>query len=100
MWIKGPNEIIKHIPNNNKWCDIQIVNNALYINGKRKTDPYPLMKGKAELKEPDVQIFDRFLTRAEIVRLFEKSIKKKRKQRASANSLGTMKKGKSCVGKN
>jgi len=34
MWIKSHFDIIKHIPEDNKWHDIQIINGLVWVDGE------------------------------------------------------------------
>ena len=39
MWIKTYNDITKYIPEDNKFHDVQIINDAIYVDGKLKSAP-------------------------------------------------------------
>jgi len=58
MWFRNILEINKYIPDDNKWKDIQILNNDIYVNGN-------LMNPSMGIVE-DLKIFKRVLDETEL----------------------------------
>lgn len=61
MWITKFDEISQHIPKDNKWHDIQIINNFIWVDGVLKNTP-------AEHFD-NFYMFDQALTQKEITDL-------------------------------
>lgn len=61
MWVKNLDEIAKLIPRDDKYHNIQIMNNTVYIDGQEVMTTNAISK---------VRIFDRALTKDEIIQLF------------------------------
>lgn len=67
MWLKNINEIAKYIPKDELIHDIQIIGNAIYVDGNHQNPP---LQGCIE----DFDIINRALTEKEILKKYNKSL--------------------------
>ena len=61
MWIKKCSDITQYIPEDDKWHDIQITNDMIWVDGELKNSPADYFS--------DVKMFDRVLSEKEIQNL-------------------------------